>query len=150
MKNLFEPSSVNEIKKKIERPQFRQRKQVGPEMTVAQMMAHCSAWMEMAAGLKFPPRSMWGGVFGCFAKTAMVGEEPLRCNTFSEKGLIVKYERRFAEEQPCLLGWIDHFAAESPKQCTKHPHSFLGHLTPGDWAILGYKHLDHHVRRFEV
>jgi hypothetical protein len=123
-------------------------KKVGPEMTVAQMMAHCSAWMEMAFGLKFPPRSLWGGVFGRFAKTAMLGEEPLRCNMFSEKGLIVKDDRRMSEEQQCLLAWIDRFAAKNPEQCTKHPHSFLGHLTPAEWAILGDKHLDHHVRRF--
>lgn len=147
MKNLFEPSSVNEIKKRIERPSsVNERK--WSQMTVAQMLAHCSTWMEMAAGLKCPPRSLWGGVFGHFAKTAMLGEEPLRRNMPSEKTLIVKDERQFAEEQQCLLAWIDRFAAGGPEQCTKHPHSFLGHLTPAEWAILGYKHLDHHVRRF--
>ena len=147
MKNLFEPSSVSEIKKRIEC--------VGPangrkwgQMTVAQMLAHCSAWMEMAAGLKCPPRSLIGRVFGRFAKAAILGEEPLRRNMPSEKSLIMNDQHQFAEERQRLLAWIDRFAAGGPGQCTRHPHSFFGHLTPAEWAILGYKHLDHHLRQF--
>ena len=45
---------------------------------------------------------------------------------------------------------IDRFAAAGPKGCTTHPHSFFGPLTPDEWAILMYKHLDHHLRQFGV
>jgi hypothetical protein len=34
--------------------------------------------------------------------------------------------------------------------CTPHLHSFFGRLTAQAWAILMYKHLDHHLRQFGV
>jgi len=49
-----------------------------------------------------------------------------------------------------LAGLIDRFAAGGPAGCTQHPHSFFGPLTPDEWAILMYKHLDHHLRQFGV
>jgi LPS sulfotransferase NodH len=45
---------------------------------------------------------------------------------------------------------IDRFVAAGPKGCTTHPHSFFGRLTAEEWAILMYKHLDHHLRQFGV
>jgi hypothetical protein len=29
-----------------------------------------------------------------------------------------------------------------------HAHSFFGSMTPIEWAIMGYKHLDDHLRQF--
>ena len=30
----------------------------------------------------------------------------------------------------------------------ENPHSFFGRLTPEEWAVLMYKHVDHHLRQF--
>lgn len=117
-------------------------------MNVAQMLTHCSAWMEIAAGLNCPPRSLLGRIFGRFAKASVLNKEPIRRNMPTEKSLVVEDERVFEEEQQRLLVWIDRFSAGGPAQCTKHPHCFFGHMTPEEWAVLGYKHLDHHLRQF--
>jgi len=53
-------------------------------------------------------------------------------------------------ERERLSGLIDKFAAGGAAGCTKNPHSFFGRLTPEEWAILMYKHLDHHLRQFGV
>jgi hypothetical protein len=45
---------------------------------------------------------------------------------------------------------IDRFVSGGPSACTNHPHPFFGPLTPAEWAILMYKHLDHHLRQFGV
>jgi LPS sulfotransferase NodH len=45
---------------------------------------------------------------------------------------------------------IERFAAAGLAGCTMHPHSFFGRLTPQEWAVLMYKHLDHHLRQFGV
>jgi hypothetical protein len=66
------------------------------------------------------------------------------------KDLVVQDERDLRPERERLLGLIDRFAAAGPAGCTKHPHSFFGRLTPEEWAILTYKHLDHHLRQFGV
>jgi len=51
-------------------------------------------------------------------------------------------------ERGKLLGLIDRFAEGGAARCTTHPHAFFGKLTPGQWAELMYKHLDHHLRQF--
>ena len=147
MKSLFEPSSVSEIEKRIERLAPESERQWG-RMNVAQMLAHCSAWMAIAAGRNRPARSLLGRVVGRFAKASILGEQPPARNMPTMKCLIVDDEREFADERQRLLAHIDRFAAGGPGQCTKHPHSFFGYLTPDEWAILGYKHLDHHLRQF--
>jgi Protein of unknown function (DUF1569) len=106
--------------------------------------------MEMAAGLNTPRRSLIGRVFGRLAKKSVLGEAPIRRNMPTEKSLIRNDERQFAEEQRRLIDWVNRFSAGGPEQCTTHPHCFFGPMTPGEWAMMGYKHLDHHLQQFGV
>jgi transposase InsO family protein len=59
-------------------------------------------------------------------------------------------KRDLGKERGRLSGLIDKFAAGGAAGCTKNPHSFFGKVTPEEWAILMYKHLDHHLRQFGV
>ena len=116
-------------------------------MNVAQMLAHCSAWMEMAAGVNNPPRNFLGRIVGKIAKKSIL-EKPIPKNMPTDKSLLIEGERNFVAEQGRLLDWIDRFSSGGPAQCTTHPHSFFGYMTPLEWATIGYKHLDHHLRQF--
>ena len=77
-------------------------------------------------------------------------ENPLRKNSPTAKSLIVADERDFHKERERLAGLIDKFTLNGAAGCTKNPHSFFGKMTPEEWAILMYKHLDHHLRQFGV
>jgi hypothetical protein len=149
VKNLFEASFATEIKMRIELLRPDSERKWGA-MNVAQMLAHCSAWMEMAAGLTSPPRSFSGRIFGKMAKKSVLGEEPIRRNLPTEKSLMMRDQRDFAVEKRRLLAWVDRFSAAGPEHCTTHPHCFFGHMTPHEWAVMGYKHLDHHLKQFGV
>lgn len=150
MKNLFEAVTVNEIQERLAHLRPDSERQWG-KMDVAQMLAHCSAWMEMVVGLSSPPRSLIGRIFGRVAKAQILGgKEPIRRNMPTEKSLIVSEEREFAPERERLLKWTNTFAAGGPSGCTTHPHCFFGPMTPMEWATLAYKHLDHHLRQFGV
>jgi Protein of unknown function (DUF1569) len=149
MKNLFEAAAVDEIKERMANLKYDSGRQWG-KMNAAQMLAHCSIWMEMAVGLKNPPRSLIGRVFGRFAKSTVLNEEPIRRNMPSESSLIVSEERDFAVERQRLLEWTDRFAAGGREKCTRHPHCFFGPMTPMEWATMAYKHMDHHLRQFGV
>lgn len=145
MKNLFEPATVTEIRDRMADLRPDSKRQWG-KMNVAQMLAHCSTWMEMALGLKSPPRSLMGRIFGRAAKSAVINnEKPIRRNMPSEKSLIVTNERDFEVERQRLLEWTDCFAAGGAEKCTTHPHCFFGKMTPMEWATLAYKHMDHHL-----
>jgi hypothetical protein len=150
MKNLFQPSDAKEVKERLARLRPDSERQWG-KMNAAQAVAHCSAGLEMAAGDRTPPPMFLGRLIGRIIKPKVLGnDEPFRRNSPTVEGLVIQDERDLAKEQVRLNVLIDRFATAGPSGCTSHPHSFFGKLTPDEWAILMYKHLDHHLRQFGV
>jgi Protein of unknown function (DUF1569) len=150
MKNLYEAARVEEVKQRL--AQLRgDSARIWGKMNPAQALAHCAAAMEMAVGDTVPPRMFVGRIIGRIVKPLVLkDDEPLKKNTPTAKNLVVRDERDFGKERARLSGLIDRFAAAGPQGCTTHPHTFFGPLTPGEWAGLMYKHLDHHLRQFGV
>jgi hypothetical protein len=150
MKNLFEAESVKEVKERLSQLSSDSERQWG-KMNAAQALAHCSAGMELAIGDRILPRMFLGRIMGRMVKPMLLRDDkPMRKNSPTAKGLVVQDERDLGKERERLRGLIDRFALAGPKGCTSHPHSFFGRLTPEEWAILTYKHLDHHLRQFGV
>jgi len=77
-------------------------------------------------------------------------DAPMRRNSPTVEGLVVNDERDLEIERKRLLGLIGRFVTAGSNGCTQYPHSFFGSLRPDEWAILMYKHLDHHLRQFGV
>ncbi len=150
MKNLFGAAAANEVKERM--AQLRpDSERLWGTMNVSQAIAHCSAGVEMAMGEIRPPRVLVGRIIGRIVKPLALGnDEPMRRNSPTAKDLVVQDERDLAAERERLCGLIDRFVAAGPEGCTTHPHAFFGRLTPEEWAILMYKHLDHHLRQFGV
>jgi hypothetical protein len=149
MKSLYEPSSAAEIQQRIAALRPDSPRQWGA-MTVAQMLAHCSEWMETATGQKNPPRIFLGRIFGPIAKKSLLSEKPIRRNLPTAPSLLIRDDKTFAAEQRRLLDLVARFSSAGPTQCTTHPHCFFGRLTPEEWATMGYKHLHHHLSQFSA
>jgi len=149
-RNLFQAERVDEIKGRLRHLRADNTRQWGT-MNPAQMLAHCSAGLQMAAGEIRPRRALIGRIIGpAIKRVAVRDEEPMRRNSPTAKELLIAGERDFEAERKRLSGLIDRFAAAGPTGCTDHPHAFFGPLTPDEWSILMYKHLDHHLRQFGV
>jgi hypothetical protein len=150
MKNLFEAARVADVKERLGRLTPETERLWGT-MSAAQAVAHCARGMEMAVGDRPPERLFLGRLIGRLIKPKVLGnDEPMRRNTPTMKGLVVKDDRDLAAERQRLSNLIDRFAAGGPAACTRNPHSFFGPMTPEEWAILMYKHIDHHLRQFGV
>ena len=150
VKNLFEAATVEEVKERLAQLRPESERQWG-KMNPAQMLAHCSATMGMAMGKITPPRILIGRLLGPLAKKSLiVNGTPMRRNSMTEKSCLVTDERDLLVERQGLRESIDRFATGGPGVCTKHPHFFFGPLTPVEWAVLMYQHLDHHLRQFGV
>jgi hypothetical protein len=147
MKNLFQREAVDEVIARIDTLQPATQRQWG-KMDVAQMMAHCSATLEMASGRLNPPRILIGRLIGPFVKPIFTNEKPLSRNSPTDKKLIVSDRRDFAREQEQLKLRLRQFQEGGEAHCTRHPHPFFGALNPQDWSRGMYKHLDHHLRQF--
>ena len=148
MKNLFDPATANEVKTRLATLQPDSPRQWGT-MTPPQAMAHCSASIEMALGDFHPPRKFIGRLLGPLIKPlALRDDQPMRKNSPTIDEVIVHDDRNLEVERTRLRNVIDRFTATGPSACTTHPHAFFGPLTPDQWSILMYKHLDHHLRQF--
>jgi Protein of unknown function (DUF1569) len=148
MKNLFDPAAVAEVKTRIQRLRPDSQRLWG-KMSASQAVAHLAAGLEQAVGDRLPPRMFLGRLFGRLVKPMALGnDEPLRRNSPTVPGLAVTDDRDFVTERERLYVLIGRFATAGPAGCTTHPHSFFGPMTPHEWAVLMYKHLDHHLRQF--
>ena len=148
MKNLYDPSLVVEVTERLERLRPESPRLWG-KMTAPQAVAHCSAGFEWALGDTRPPRMFVGRIIGSFVKRmALRNDDPFRRNSPTAPGLVVADQRELATERTRLRGLIERFSSAGPAGCTTNPHSFFGRLTPEEWAVLMYKHVDHHLRQF--
>ena len=150
MKNLFDVALANQVKERIGRLRIDSERQWG-KMSAAQTIAHCASGLEMALGEITPPRTLIGRLIGSAIKPRVVGnDEPLRRNSPTMDELVISGERNLDAERLRLCSLIDRFVSGGTSVCTIHPHPFFGRLAPEEWAVLMYKHLDHHLRQFRV
>jgi hypothetical protein len=150
MKSFFEASAVEEVRGRITHLTAYSQRQWG-KMNAAQAVAHCAGAMEMAVGDSVPPRMFLGRIIGRIVKPMALGNDaPMQRNAPTVKALVVDDQRDLDTERRRLCELIDRFAAGGPAGCTVNPHSFFGRLTPEEWAVLMYKHVDHHLRQFGV
>jgi Protein of unknown function (DUF1569) len=148
MKTLFDAPTLEELKERIAGLRPDSARQWG-KMTPAQAMAHCALSMDWAVGDRVPPRMFVGRLLGRMVKPMVFKDDaPMRRNSPTAKDLIVQDDRDLNKERQRLSGLIDRFVAAGPTGFATRPHSFFGPLTPDEWAILMYKHLDHHLRQF--
>lgn len=149
MKNLFQPTVLAEIKERINKLQPTSNRSWG-KMEVAQMLAHCSASLEVAVGEKHPPRMLIGRILGPFFKSSLTNEKPFKKGAPTDPSFLIIDQRNFEKEKSRLLELINKFSEGGPEKATTYPHSFFGKLTPTEWSTGMYKHLDHHLRQFGV
>jgi hypothetical protein len=150
MRSIFEPNASQVIKQRISRLRPDSERQWG-KMNAAQAVAHLSKGIEQALGDVLPPRLLIGRLIGGYVKSkALSDDAPMRRNSPTVPGFAVLDDRDFLAERDRLNGLIDRVIAGGPAGCTTHPHSFFGKMTPQQWGILMYKHLDHHLRQLGV
>ena len=147
MKTLFQKETAAEVISRLDQLQPGSARQWG-KMDVAQMLAHCSATLDMASGRINPPRIFIGRVIGPLVKPIFTNDKPFSRSSPTDKALVVADQRDFNRERDQLKQKVRQFQEGGDERCTKHPHPFFGDLTPEVWSRGMYKHLDHHLRQF--
>ena len=148
MRNLFQPEAVQEVIDRIEELEPTSQRQWG-KMDVAQMLAHCSAALEMASGKFVAKRTLLGRIVGPRVRHVLTADTPFPRNSPSVKELKVG-ACDFTQEHKRLKQCVRQFHEGGESQCTRHPHPFFGKITPLEWSTGMYKQLDHHLKQFGV
>ena len=148
MKNLHNPEQVAEIRRRLATLRPDSPRQWG-KMSAPQAVAHMSVGLESALGDREIPQVWFGKLIGPFVKKFALGDDkPFARNAPTAPEFLIAGERDLAREREKLLGLIDRFVAGGPAALEGRRHAFFGRMTAEEWAVLQYKHLDHHLRQF--
>jgi predicted hydrocarbon binding protein len=113
-------------------------------------LAHCSSFQDIAMGNSFPARDWLGRLIGRFVKPIFYNDKPLPQNMSTIQSILIADEKEFLTEKKKLKQKIITFQNNDSEKCKIYPHPFFGKLTIEQWGKGIYKHLDHHLKQFEV
>ena len=147
MKSLFEPTTSTEILVRIEKISLNSPRQWG-KMDVAQMLAHCAGALEMAMGILNPKRVFIGRIIGPMFRKKYFDDKPFDHHSPTSEELKIIGHKDLDTEKKRLIDLLNRFSSGGEAIATTHPHPFFGPLTPREWGIGMYKHIDHHLRQF--
>jgi hypothetical protein len=149
LKNLFDAERADELKQRV--GQLRpDNTALWGKMDVGQAMAHCALALDIASGDLIPKRAGLGiRLLGRLIKPVVFKDDaPIRRNVATNPELVITDQRNLIHECERLRLAIDRFTAIGPNGLKTNSHFIFGPLTSDEWAILMYKHIDHHLRQF--
>jgi len=147
LQSLLQPADNAELVKRIHALRAETKATWG-KMDSAQMLAHCLTAMRVSTGELKLKRSLIGLLFGRLAKKSLTKPEPFKRGLPTAPEFVVRDRRDFELEQQKLLELVQDIGRRGPAAFTREPHPFFGPMTDGEWDLLQWKHLDHHLRQF--
>lgn len=117
-------------------------------MTVYQMLKHCCLCEELYLGKKTYKRTFLGRLFGKAALKDLLKETTsFPRNAKTSKAFIAIGAGNTPEEKTKLIALISEYGNYQHPYIT---HWFFGKMTAEQVGRFSYKHLDHHLRQFNV
>lgn len=148
MQSLFNKTDNEAIVNRINALSPASQKQWG-KMNVSQMLAHCQASIKVAYGETKLKRGLMAVLFGKLVKKQLVKDEkPFSRNLPTDKNFVVIDEKEFFAEKEKLISLVKRFEQVGPTGISKDVHPFFGTMTPQEWDIIQWKHLNHHLTQF--
>lgn len=145
--NLFEKDAYDSILQRLNSLTPDAPRQWG-KMSVSQMLAHLKVAFRVPLHETALPRMFLGRLIGGLFKSQLYNEKPYGKGLPTAPDFIIKNEPAFEQERAALIALITEFYTKGPTKVGQHPHPFFGKLTPEQWGLSMWKHLDHHLKQF--
>ncbi len=148
--SIFEASTTEQIKLRIDKLNSQSNPLWG-KMNAAQMLSHCCVPYQQILGEdKSRPNALIRGIMQLFFKTSMTNEVPYKPSLPTGANFIRNTPHDFETEKKNLLAYITKIQTMGFNELVKIPSPSLGKLTAIQWNNLLYKHIDHHLKQFNV
>ena len=124
------------------------------KMNVNQMLCHCTDQLRVSLGDMGKPEKTAGFIDRTVLKFLVLNVISIPKNVpTSPKVDQVDGDGTpptdFESDRKILIEYIEKFVKASEKEAST-PHFKFGAMSKKDWGILGYKHLDHHLKQFGI
>lgn len=149
MQSLFSASYNDGIIERINKLTVSSRPTWG-KMNVGQMLTHCQQPLLVGTGELTLKRSLIGYLFGKIMKKKFLGGKKFDKNLPTDKSFIIIDKREFEIEKEKLIALIKAYKSQGAAVVKNESHPFFGKMSPDEWALLSWKHLDHHLTQFGV
>ncbi len=148
--NIFKQETVSLIIERINNLDTNSKANWG-KMNAAQMLAHCSVSYEMIYTENHKkPNAFLKFILTTMIKKTVVSDKPYAKNGRTAPQFLIKEEKDFGKEKQRLIDYIEKTKNLGENHFNgKESHS-LGKLKATEWNNMFYKHLDHHLKQFEV
>lgn len=117
------------------------------KMNSAQMLAHSAIGFELALAHPKPKHSFVWKLIGPLIRKKLLAPTAFPKNSPTAPWFIVADSREFDGEMARLVALVQRFESDM-ESCPSLIHPNFGALSVGDWKLLQWKHLDHHLRQF--
>ena len=116
------------------------------------MLKHCDLVLQVALiKVELPHINILYKAIGILTKAEMyVFNNGIPRNMPTFQKLIVNFECDFDESKTNLLNTMNSFRTASENRNLPDRHRLFGKMTEKDWGFLEYKHLDHHLKQFNL
>ena len=149
MKTLFDTSINEEIIGRIRKLTPASKPKWG-KLKVEQMLAHLDLSLSVNFGDIELKRGILGKFFKRIAHRILLGEKPFPKYLPTDKKLLAKGETDFFEEKQKVVNRVKMYVEKGTEGISKNAHNILGQITAEESAFISYKHMDHHLRQFDV
>ncbi len=148
MKTVLDPNVRVELIQRIQSLSHHHKAQWG-RMNLWQMLRHCTLAEEMYLGNKEHPRNFIGRLIGQMAiKGILKDEQPLGKNSPTAPAFKVKETNGDIEVEKSK--WISLIESYDNYNNADFNHWFFGKMSHEQVGHFAYKHIDHHLRQFNV
>lgn len=147
MKSIFDPETYQEIKDRLQNIDENSQRQWG-KMSPGQTMFHCQGPLNiMLEKVDYGFKPNW--LAQILFKKALYNDKPWRKNLPTAKPFKNFGEKDLKTEKQKLIELIDELYSHREKE-EWNPHPGFGYFTKQQWGQMQYKHLDHHLRQFDL
>ncbi|WP_294210887.1 DUF1569 domain-containing protein [uncultured Chryseobacterium sp.] len=150
-KSLHDPACFGELITRISCLTEDSEAQWG-KMDVCQMMRHCDLVLQIPLyKINLPEINPIFRTIGRITKNEMkIFNNGIPRNMPTFQKLIVNFECDFKESKENLLNTMKEYLTAFDNKRLPGRHILFGSMTPEDWGFLEFKHLDHHLKQFDV
>ena len=149
MESLYDPQGNQNILDRIDSLSPITLSQWG-KMTVSQMLLHCQKPIDVAYGTLHIAPHWKSYFFGASRRKKLSDPKLFHKDQSTIKEFIIKHEPKFDEAKQGLKERISVFAKDGRDAIKVTRHPLMGEMTPEEWNILQWKHLDYHLKQFGV
>jgi len=149
MKSLFNKEDNAEMIARIRKINAESKPSWG-KMDAEGMLFHLQEPIRVSLGELKLKRGLAGFLFGKMALKQVLSDKPFKKGVPTSDKFKPFGNYDLEAEKEKLVNLVSSLSEKGPSAISSNPHPFFGVLTPEQWSIITWKHLDHHLTQFGV